>query len=576
MNNDIYCNHVRYAFFKPNRSPRTGLKHVEKHMEITRVEVESKISAVTVFQGWAMISRTATVDLGAGKHLVVFTDLPESLDRDNIQVKGKGEATLGECIFETEFFVEDVDEHKRSLQKKAQDLEDKLTEIHHTIHSCENETALIDKIATFVTTPVSISVAEGKAAGLATPSLDVGAWEKMLAFYHNQNGTIMDKMLASQKAARDVQGELDKIYAELASLGDTSGRSRNIIKVSVAKEKAGSITIDLSYVITGPTWRPVYSLRAASDHETISIEYDALVNQATGEPWQGVELKLSTARVNVSGVMPVLHPWRLAFYQPPPARPMARSKKRSYGADDEMREEVMAPCPASAAAEPPSEMDMEYEITSIETGGTSVVFSVGGSGNIGGDNTGTRVSILRREFPALFHYAAVPKLSEFAYLTGKITNDSEFPLLPGRANVFFDGAFVSVSELSLVMPGQEMEISLGVDEGVKIEHRFLKRFKRNKGLMDKRVSEQFDYQIRITNHRLKDIDIDVYDQLPISGNKEISVKAIEPSFKDEHSGITLDDESKIHWHMTLPKGEKQELPLSFVVEYPAGSQLSGL
>jgi hypothetical protein len=94
--------------------------------------------------------------------------------------------------------------------------------------------------------------------------------------------------------------------------------------------------------------------------------------------------------------------------------------------------------------------------------------------------------------------------------------------------------------------------------------------------MAKRISEQFDYQIRITNNRKKDIEIEVVDQLPIAENKDITVKAISPSFKQEDAGITLDDESKIKWHDMLADGEKRELPLCFIVEYPAGSQLSGL
>lgn len=546
-------------------------------MEITRIEVDSKITAVTVYQGWAMISRTATAELGAGKHMVVFTDLPASLDRDNIQVKGKGEATLGECVFETEYFVEDVDENRRTLQRNIQDLEDKLAEINLTIKACENEKALIDKIANFVTTPVSVYGGEGtKPGALGGPSLDVAAWEKMLGFYHDQNGAIRDKMLASKKEARDIQNERDKVSAELDSLGAGVERSRNIITVSVSTEKAGAVVLTLTYVVSGPTWRPVYSLRAENGKDSISVEYDALVNQGTGEPWQDVDLKLSTARVNVSGVLPELHPWRLNFFQPRPPMNMALSKKRSIGAEGEMAKAAMAPCPVYEQAEAPPEMDMILDDATVETGGTSVVFAVAGPGNIGGDYTGTRVTILRREFPAKFQYAAVPKLSEFAYMTGKITNDSEFPLLPGRANVYFDGGFVSVSEISLVMPEQEMEVSLGVDEGVKIEYRFLKRFKKNKGLMDKRISEQFDYQIRITNNRTKDITLEVYDQIPIAQNKEITVKSIEPTFKEDQAGITLDDESKITWEIALPAGEKRELPFSFLVEYPVGTQLSGL
>ncbi|WP_319523285.1 mucoidy inhibitor MuiA family protein [uncultured Desulfosarcina sp.] len=546
-------------------------------MSISTTEVESTIRAVTIYQGWAMISRTATARLEAGKHLIVFTDLPESLDRDNIQVKGTGEATLGECIFETEFFVEEVDENKRQLQKKAQELEDRIAEIQLKMEACENEKAFVEKIASFVTAPLSAPAGEDAAARVVGgASLDVGAWGKMLAFYHDQNGAIRDQMLASQKAERDLKNELEKIYNELDSMGDGIERSRNIIKVSVTKEKAGEITLDLSYVITGPTWRPVYNLRASSDSDTISLEYDALVNQATGEAWKDVALKLSTARINVSGVIPTLHPWWLSFYRPSPPRSMAK-RRGDFSEEEEMGQEVMkSAAPSNVAESAPPEMEMDFIGASVESGGTSVVFSVGGGGNINGDNTDTRVSILRREFPASSHYATVPKLSEFAYLTAKIENDSDFPLLPGKANIFFDDAFVSVSALSLVMPGQEMEVSLGVDEGVAIEHRFLKRFKKNQGLVSKRISEQFDYQIRITNNRKKNIEIDVFDQLPIAQDKEISVKTITPSFKDEKTGATLDDESKIKWQIALSAGEKRELPFSFVVEYPAGQLLSGL
>jgi uncharacterized protein (TIGR02231 family) len=545
-------------------------------MQKMRMEVESKITAVTVYQGWAMISRTAGAELDAGKHTLVFTDLPASLDRDNIQVKGTGEATLGQCIFETEYFVEDVNEKKRALQKNAQDLEDKRTEINLGIEACDSEKALIDKIANFVTTPAGAPPTEGSGpAAPAGAALDVGAWEKMLAFYHDQHGEIRSHLLASQKALREVERDLENVYTQLESLGDGVERSRNIIKVSIAKETAGKIILDLSYVITGPTWRPVYSLRASSDSDAISVEYDALVNQATGEVWQDVALKLSTARVNVSGVMPVLHPWRLAFYQPMPVMSAPRAKRRESEANAPF-EEAMKASAAGIADDAMPDMEMNVPAAAVESGGTSVVFVVGGGGTISGDNNSTRVSILRREFPATFRYAATPKLSEFAYLTGKIKNDSEFPLLPGKANVFFDGGFVSVSQLSLVMPQQEMEVSLGVDEGVKIEHRFLRRFKKNQGLMAKRISEQFDYQIRITNNRTKEIEIEVLDQLPIAENKDISVKSISPAFKGEDAAVTLDDESKIKWRVTLAVGDKRELPLCFIVEYPAGSQLSGL
>jgi len=223
--------------------------------------------------------------------------------------------------------------------------------------------------------------------------------------------------------------------------------------------------------------------------------------------------------------------------------------------------------------EPPEMLIQQAE---IDAAGASVVFTVAGGGNISGDNSDTRVSLMRRELGADFHYASVPKLSEFAYLTAQARNTTEFPLLPGRANIFFDGSFVSTSELSLIMPDQDLNVSLGVDEGVNIEYRFLKRFKKNEGLMNKRISEQFEYQIRLTNNLTREIDIKLYDQFPIPEEKEISVKRLSPVIKDNQQDISLDDESKIQWQIKLGPGEKRELPYSFLVEYPAGANISGM
>lgn len=547
-------------------------------MQMTRTEVESQVSAVTVYQGRAMITRSAAIHLKPGNHLLVFAGLPSGLDRDSIQVKGSGEATLGECVYETEYFSEETDERKRSLQNKLQDLEDRLEEIRYHLEACDNEKTLLDKIASFVTTPaVQLPDNVRMNTAQAAPGLDAGAWEKMLSFYHNQNTDLDHKKLQAIKDSRELEREIEKIQAELGDLGHAAQRSRNIIRLSITKEKDGELSLALSYIVSGPYWRPVYNIRAASDSDHIMVEYDALVNQATGEDWENVALKLSTARVNVSGALPALYPWRISFYRPKPMLNASRSKRRSEGDEGLYDHPEMAKSAEleSSIAQEPAGPELIYDDAAIETGGTSVVFSVGGGSNIGGDNNDTRVTIMRKELPADFLYMSVPKLSEFAYLTANVKNTTEYPLLPGKANIFFDGSFVSTSEIQQIMPDQELEVSLGVDEGIGIKYRFLKRFKKNEGMMSKKVSEKFEYQIRVTNNRNKKIEIKVFDQFPISEEKEIGVKTLSPPIKDGQKEVTLDDESKIQWCFELDPGEKRELPFGFLVEYPAGSTLSG-
>ena len=92
--------------------------------------------------------------------------------------------------------------------------------------------------------------------------LDVEAWKNMFAFYHDQTESIDDRRLASQRAEREMRKALETLYDEINSTGNQIERSRNIITVSLEKESAGEITLDLSYMINGPTWWPVYNIRA--------------------------------------------------------------------------------------------------------------------------------------------------------------------------------------------------------------------------------------------------------------------------------------------------------------------------
>jgi len=543
-------------------------------MEVFETEVDSKVSAVTVYQGRAMVTRQVKVSLEAGNQLLIFTGLPEDLDRDSIQVKGSGEATLGECSFETEYFIEDVNVRKHELLNRQQELSDSIGELTLKLEACEKEKGFIERIAGFITTPVSGNPESSSKNSVASgEGLNVAGWSGMLDFYHEKNSDLDKLRLSSERSIRELESELEKVINEMEELGGDLQRSRSIVKLSLSKEKTGDLELELSYMLSGPSWRPVYDFRASSESDSVNLEYNALVNQATGEDWNGVALKLSTARVNISGMLPELDPWRLYLYKPAPVVRMARSKKVVEEAIGEPLDKM------SMSMEMASEY-LEEEIVvpqaEVDSGGASVVFSVAGGGNINGDNSDTRVSLMHQKLPADFKYAAVPKKMEFVFLTARITNTTEFPFLPGKVNIFLDGSFVSNSLFSLIMPEQEMEVSLGIDEGIKIEYRYIKRFKKNEGIVNKRISEQFEYQIRVSNNRKKDIDISIYDQFPISEEKEISVKQLSPIVKDNPKELSLDDEKKIRWQFKLAAGAKRELPFSFLVEYPLGADLPGI
>lgn len=545
---------------------------------MTGTEVNSKVYAATVFRGRALITREVKLDLAPGEHSLIFPELPANMDRNSIQVSGTGEAVLGGCVFETEHLVCDVNQQASELLIRQQELTDEVARLELKKIRLQGEKTFVEKIATFVTTPQQTEGTERSGSNNSANSLNVDLWKNITGFYSERQTALDSETLEISRKNREIQKELKKTTLQLQSLGHRKTRSRDIVKVNVSKETQGELTLHLSYVVPGPSWKPVYNLRSEENSENLALEYDALVTQATGEDWNDIDLKLSTARISVSGAIPTLDPWRISFYSPP-ARPVmsnARAKRKSAKPPEEMYD--MAEFSAGSAAEEimPAPQPMAVQEASVEETGSSALFKVAGAAEVTGDNRETRVVLTRMELPAEYLFRSVPKLIQFAYRTAQFTNTSSFPILPGAANIYHNGSLVSTSVFELIMPDQKADVSLGVDEGIKVEYQFIKKFRKNEGLLNKRTSMQFEYCVKLENNTGREALLEVMDQFPISQDKDLEVKPVQPEISKNNEEISMNEQSKITWHLKLTPGEKCELPLAYIVEYPVDRTLEGL
>ena len=544
---------------------------------MTKTEVNSRVSAVTVYSDRALITRETTLSLKPGKHSVIFPGLPANLDRNSLQVRSNAKVVLGGCMFETEFFTEDVNENASLLLEQHQNLSDDQTRLELKLKRLDGEKAFIEKIATAVTTPQQIDPDSGIKTSSSPDYLNVSIWENLTGFYRDRHSSVDSEILEANGQIREIQKELKKLSAELQNLGHRKARSRDIVRVNIETQMEGDILLNLSYAVPGPSWKPVYNLRFSNDSDKLFFEYDAMVTQATGEEWKDIELKLSTARISISGAVPDLNPWRINFYHPPaPAALMSDRPQRKMAKPPGEMNDMAAP-----SIEANKELMVEpapaaIQEASVEQAGASVLFCVAGAVAITGNNSETQVGISRIELPAEYFYRSVPKLSQFAYRTARFTNSSDFPILPGSANIYSDGSMIAKSVFDLIMPDQKSDVSLGVDEGIKVEYKFLKKFRKSEGLINKRTSMQFVYCINLENNTGTEAEIEIFDQFPISQDKDLEVKPIQPEIGKESKDITIDDESKITWHLKLAPAEKKELPVTYLIEYPVDRHLTGI
>ena len=216
--------------------------------------------------------------------------------------------------------------------------------------------------------------------------------------------------------------------------------------------------------------------------------------------------------------------------------------------------------------------DAEMAAATIETGATSAVFKIATAASVPSDNSPQKVPITTAKLAANPEYLTVPKRQALAYLTAKVVNASEFPLLAGAMNVFLDGTFVATSRLRTVMPGEKFDLALGADEGISVKHKRVQRFAEDTGLTKSGKRVTYDYLLTIQNNKKTAARVIVSDQIPVSRNEKIVVKQISPDAKE----VKPTNEGALKWTLDLKPAEKRELTLKFSVDHPNDVQVTGL
>lgn len=124
------------------------------------------------------------------------------------------------------------------------------------------------------------------------------------------------RVLELTRARRALEREVQDIEAALA--GQSSDRHQETRRVVLGLRGAGALrALRLTYVVDAARWWPAYCARLQAGGRAGTWAFDALVTQATGEDWSGVELSLSTADLVADARLPELPALRLGKAQPP-------------------------------------------------------------------------------------------------------------------------------------------------------------------------------------------------------------------------------------------------------------------
>ena len=530
----------------------------------------AKVHTVTVYGDRAEVVRHLSATVEAGDHSLTFENLPGATDLSSVRVDGKGAFTLIDIRGERIQTKEVADERVLKLNKELEALRAQLNDLTLADNRITQRKAALEKVLGRLTSV-------GKES--ANAEMDPAKWAGYLQYHVDTLAKLDKEVLANGVSRTSLTLDIDRVQRELNELNAHRFKFRNVARVRIEAKQAGPIELDLAYVVRGPSWNPLYDIRADTKAKTVQVNYHAEVRQSTGEDWKGVALKLSTAQPNLGGREPQMSPWFIHRFVPQPVTVTggvglgSASKFDRADRDSSERNRFSA---LSASAPAPAAAAMDFTYARVNTGGTAATFAIPRAYDVPSDNKPAKVAIASESFPSEFRHTCVPKLSPHVYLKAKAINKSDFPFIAGPTAVFLDGAFVANASLDLVAPGQEFWTYLGADQSVKVDLKDLGKVEELSGIFGKKTARTVVSKVfKVTNGKSTDISLSIRDQVPSSNHEEIKVVFEEPKYEKDTDGLKVDQSKFVEWNLTLKPSTKQDVPFRFAIERPEGFPMVG-
>ena len=177
---------------------------------------------------------------------------------------------------------------------------------------------------------------------------------------------------------------------------------------------------------------------------------------------------------------------------------------------------------------------------------------------------GKEQTVSLKEFPVntLYKYYAVPKLDKDAYLLGELADWEKLNLLPGEANIIFEGTYIGKSYIDPNSTMDTLNLTLGKDKRIVVKKEKLKDFSTVKFLGSNK-RQVFTYELTVKNNKNEPVSMLLKDQYPLSTNKDIEVELTESSNAVNNAELGV-----LTWKLQLTPGEVKKFRVSYSVKYP--------
>lgn len=547
------------------------------------VKIKSTTEKVVVFKQNAREHRTAIANIPSGSSEIVIEQLPSGMLTNSVQVKIANSAISLLSAVPRLNYIEQAEANRR-----YKEVEDSIKIVQELIDRLNIKiTALSDRR--------SVLLSNNPLGSAKEKGYTVAELEQLMAFRQKELQEIDNKQLDYSYERQKITTKMSLMQSQLSYLSAGRRKTSGELVIKLHSASAASNTkIEISFVVTGAGWIPLYDLRSEGIDKPVSLQYKAYVFQSTGYDWKDVKLVLSTSDPTMSHDRPILDPCYVDFAPDYALQHKQKSQDYyiTYKAQGNIILDPSQSLPYQENMEIENQLRNDYGVSNAPITNIYQAYR-NGNGNPGStlnplpdidinnnDNDGLTefelelnhnipsdgmqhiIPIKTHEMSVVYEYHSVPKLDRGAFLLAKMTDYGKYDLLPGDANIFFEGTYLGQSFIDPRVTTDTMLMSLGRDERINIKREKLADLTTKK-ILGTHIKETFVYEITVRNNKTKDINIDLLDQIPISRNTDIEVK-LETS---DNADYRL-EYGALRWKLNIPAGQSKKVRFEYTIRYP--------
>ena len=405
----------------------------------------AKVKNVTVYFNSAEISQITSATLPKGTSEIVIKNVADYLNENTVQIGAPSNVTVLSVQFTNNYISEyEIDENAPAIKK----VRDSITLVEKEVKKINNAKASEIKTIELLDKNQQVS---GLNSGLIVAELT-----KMVDYYKTKRNEISNNIDVLDEKSRKLNETLSRLRNKLEINTQKEDKtSKGKLVLQVMNETAGNIDFSINYLTNNATWKPFYDLRANSISEPIEMMYKAQVVQNTGIDWKQVKLTLSSGNPNQNNQAPILNAWFLRYGYPQDA---------TYGDDDAMSNtlnEVVVVGYGTKLAKFENSSVSSY--TTIQENQLNISFDIDIPYDILSNGKAHSVALKEISLPATYKYYAAPRVEKEAFLLAEISDYSKYNLLPGEANIIFEGMYVGKTAINPNQTSDTLNLSMGRD-----------------------------------------------------------------------------------------------------------------